>query len=169
MSETITLHGKSLHLKGTLLKVGEKAPDCALTNENLEEVLLSSFAGKKVFIMTVPSLDTPVCSKEAHRFNQELGRFSDSLVALAISMDLPFAQKRWCKDEDVDHFITLSDYKKREFGEKYGVMIPELGLLARAVYILDADRTILFAHLVRETSEEPNYEQILEELTLRVK
>lgn len=168
MTETVTLKGKSFNLKGNLLKVGEEAPDCILTNGDLEDVRLSSFEGKAFLIMSVPSLDTPVCSKEAHRFNQELGRYGAGLVALAVSMDLPFAQNRWCAAEDVDHLITLSDYKKRDFGEKYGVLIPDLGLLARSIYILDGQRKVLYAHLVKETTEEPNYEEILEELTLRV-
>jgi thiol peroxidase len=168
MSETVTLRGKSFKLKGNLPKKGESAPDCVLTNGDMEDIRLSSFEGKAFLILSVPSLDTQVCSKEAHRFNQELGRFGEGLVAIAVSMDLPFAQKRWCAAEDVDHLITLSDYKKREFGEKYGVLIPDLGLLARSIFILDGQRKVLFSHVVKETTEEPNYEEILEELTLRV-
>jgi len=168
MPETIMLKGKSFKLKGNLIKKGEKAPDCVLTNEDLDDVSLSSFQGKALLIMTVLSLDTSVCSKEAHRFNQELGRFGSDLVTLAVSMDLPFAQKRWCAAEDVDHVITLSDYKRRDFGERFGVLIPDLGLLARAIFIFDSDMKALYVHLVKETSEEPNYEEILEELTMRV-
>lgn len=167
MSETVTLHGKSFKLKGNMVKVGEKVPDCLLTNNELEDVALSSFKGRAFLIMTLPSLDTPVCSKEAHRFNQELGRFGKDLTAIAVSMDLPFAQKRWCAAEDFDHLKTLSDYKRREFGEKFGVFIPDLGLLARSVYILDSEQKVLHVHLVKETSEEPNYEEILDELMAR--
>lgn len=169
MPETITFKGKSFTLKGNLIKKGEKAPDCFLTKEDLEDVSLSSFQGKALLIMTLPSLDTSVCSKEAHRFNQELGRFGSGLVALAVSMDLPFAQKRWCAAEDVDRLITLSDYKRREFGEKFGVLIPDLGLLARAIFIFDSDMKALYVHLVKEVSEEPNYEEILDELAMRAR
>ncbi len=168
MPETVMVQGKSFTLKGNMVKVGDKAPDCLLTNEKLEDITLSSFEGKALLIMTVPSLDTPVCSKEVHRFNQELGRFGEGLTAIAISMDLPFAQKRWCAAEDVDNLIALSDYKNREFGEKFGILIPDLGLLARSIFILGADGKILSVHLVKETSEEPNYDKILEDLTLRI-
>ncbi|MCC5832609.1 MAG: thiol peroxidase [Chlamydiales bacterium] len=168
MAETVKLRGKPFELKGDLVKVGEEAPDCLLTNVELEDVKLSSFTGKGFLIMSIPSLDTPVCSKEAHRFNQELGRFGKDLVAIAVSMDLPFAQKRWCATEDIDNLITLSDYKLRDFGEKFGLLVPDLGLLARSVYILDRHRKVIYAHLVKETTEEPPYEEILEELTLRL-
>ncbi|MCH9626486.1 MAG: Thiol peroxidase [Chlamydiales bacterium] len=168
MSETITMKGKPLTLKGSFPKKGDRSPDCLLTDNELDDVALSSFKGKPLLIMTVPSLDTSVCSKEAHRFNQELGRFGSHLVSIAISMDLPYAQKRWCAAEDVDHLIALSDYKHRQFGEKFGVFIPDLGLLARAIYILDSDQNILFSYLVKELVDEPDYEAVLEALTMRV-
>lgn len=161
----ITFHGKELSLEGELIKVGEKAPDCTLTNARLEDVRLSSFQGKTVLLMTVPSLDTPVCSKETHRFNQELGRFGSHVEAIVVSLDLPFAQKRWCAGEDVDRIIALSDYKNREFGKAFGVFIPDLGLLARAIFVLDPDFTIQSVHLVQEVTEEPNYDAVLEELS----
>ncbi len=167
MVDTITVRGKPLKLKGKLLKVGDKAPDCVLTNSELEDVSLSSFDGKELLIMTLPSLDTPVCSKEAHHFNQELGRFGKDLVTLAITMDLPFAQKRWCAAEDVEHIITLSDYKKRDLGEKFGVLIPDLGLLARTIVLLDAERNVLYTQVVNEMTDEPDYEEVFDELTKR--
>lgn len=168
MAETISFKDKSFTLKGEFLKKGDKMPDCILVNNDLEEVKLSSYDGKALLIMTLPSLDTSVCSKEAHRFNQELGRFGKDLVALAISMDLPFAQTRWCAAEEVDHLITLSDYKHRVFGEKFGVLIPELGLLARSIFIFDHEGTTIYSQLVKEISNEPDYEQVIQELTLRV-
>ncbi len=168
MSEVITLKGKSLSLKGHFPQKGESAPDCLLTDNELEDVSLSSFKGNPVLMMTVPSLDTSVCSKEAHRFNQELGRFGSHLVSIAVSMDLPYAQKRWCAAEDIDHLITLSDYKHRQFGEKFGVLIPDLGLLARAIFILDPEMKFLFSYLVKEMVDEPDYDAVIEELTMRV-
>lgn len=168
MDETVTLKGKSFKLNGKILQKGDKAPDCLLTNQKLEDVKLSSFFGKTLLIMTLPSLDTSVCSKEAHRFNQELGRYGKNLISLAVSMDLPFAQQRWCAAEDVDRLITLSDFRHREFGERYGLLIPGLGLLARSVMILDPDGTARYVSLIKETTEEPNYDEIFEELTMQV-
>lgn len=169
MSETVTIQGKSFTLKGELLKEGKKLPDCVLTGEDLQDVNLADLAkDKALLVMTVPSLDTPTCSKQTHRFNQELGRFGKNLQAVAISMDLPFAQKRWCADEDVDNILVLSDYKHREFGHKFGVLIPDLGLLTRAVFIFDASGTARHVHLVKEVSDEPPYDEILDVLSMRV-
>ena len=114
--------------------------------------------------MSVPSLDTDVCSRETHRFNKEMDRFKGALNTVCVSMDLPFAQSRWCALEGVKTVITLSDYKNREFGEKYGVLIPELGLLARAVFLINAQMKVLQVELVKEVTQEPNYEHILEEI-----
>lgn len=161
MTETITMKGKALTLKGNLPKVGEKAPDCLLTNGDLDDVKLSSFKGKLLLLMTLPSLDTSVCSREAHRFNEEIGK-SQGLQVLAVSMDLPFAQKRWCSAEGVDQLTLLSDYKKRELGEKWGLLIPDLGLLARTVFILDPNLKVLYVELVKEMTNEPEYKHILE-------
>lgn len=166
MAETITMKGKAHNLKGQLPKVGQKVPDCLLTNGDLDDVKLSSFMGKKLLLMTVPSLDTSVCSREAHRFNQEIGK---SLKILTVSMDLPFAQKRWCAAEGVENLTLLSDYKKRELGEKWGMYIPDLGLLARTIFILDPDMKVLYVELVKETTNEPEYERIFETLSHQIR
>lgn len=164
MAETVTLKGQKLTLKGALVKEGQSAPDCELTAVDLKSVKLSSFKGKTLVLLSVPSLDTPTCSTETRRFNLEMEKFKDWLTVVCVSLDLPFAQSRWCAAEGVKNVITLSDYKKHEFGEKYGVYIPDIGLLARAVFLLDSQMKITFTHLVKEISQEPNYEQILEQV-----
>lgn len=164
MPEIVTLKGKSFELTGKLIQEGEKAPDCELVGADLQVVTLSSFKGKYLVLMSVPSLDTAVCSKETHKFNQELEKFKDFLHIVCISMDLPFAQARWCAAEGVKNVTTLSDYRKREFGEKYGLFIPELGLLARAVMLLDSNRIVKKMQLVKEISNEPDYPSIFEEI-----
>jgi thiol peroxidase len=164
MGESVTLKGKTFQLKGDLIKEGAVAYDCELVGADLKVVKLSSFKGKYTVLMSVPSLDTSVCSKETHRFNQELGKLSDVLNVVCVSMDLPFAQSRWCAAEGVKNVTTLSDYKNREFGEKYGLLIPELGLLARAIFILDPNRVVQKRYLVKEVSQEPDYEVIFKEV-----
>ncbi len=162
MAETITLKGQLFTLKGPLIKEGQTAPDCQLVGANLASVKLSSYKGKPILLMSVPSLDTDVCSKETHRFNKEVDRFKDALNTVCVSMDLPFAQSRWCTIEGVKNVTTLSDYKNHEFGEKYGVLIPDLGLLARAVFLIDAQMKVHLVELVKEVTQEPNYDHILE-------
>ena len=162
MAETVTLKGKSFTLKGPLIKEGQIAPDCELIGGDLKPVRLASFKGKALVLLSVPSLDTPVCSKEARRFNLEMEKLKESLNVVCVSMDLPFAQSRWCAAEGIKNVTALSDYKSREFGEKYGVMIPDLGLLARAVFLIDPTMKVQSVHLVKEVSEEPDYPTILE-------
>lgn len=164
MQSTITVKGQPLKLNSPLPKVGDKAPDCELTDGELKSVRLSSFKGTPLLIMSVPSLDTSVCSLETARFNKEIAVFQNQVQALTISMDLPFAQTRWCAAENVKNLKVLSDYKKREFGEKFGVLIPDLGLLARAVFICDQNLIIKHVYLVKELTEEPDYKTILFEL-----
>ncbi len=164
MAEKVTMKGQPLNLKGPLLKVGDKIPDCELVGSDLKPVRLSSFAGKPFLLMSVPSLDTDVCSREAHRFNTEIDKFQGQITAVCVSMDLPFAQKRWCAAEGVTNLVVLSDFKNRSFGEKFGLLIPDLGLLARAVYIVDPQMRIQSAELVKEVTHEPNYGTVLSEI-----
>lgn len=164
MERSVTLKGKTFSLQGKEIKEGEIAPDCELVGADLKVVKLSVYKGKYLLLMSVPSLDTPVCSKEARRFNLEIGQFPEQLQAVCISMDLPFAQSRWCAAEGVKNLVTLSDYRNREFAEKYGVFIPELGLLARAIFILDPSMVVKAKYLVKEISQEPNYSEILQNL-----
>ncbi|MFH1351912.1 MAG: thiol peroxidase [Pseudomonadota bacterium] len=153
----ITMRGNPLTLLGNELKVGDGAPDVEIFDNNLSPVKLSSFRGKVSVISSVPSLDTPVCDMETRRFNEEAGKLGDDVVILTISMDLPFAQKRWCGAAGVDKVITLSDHRDAAFGRAYGVLIKELRLLARAVFVVDKKGTIQYVQLIREVAEEPDY------------
>ena len=158
----ITMKGNPLTLMGQELKVGDMAPDVVLANNDLAPVSLSSYQGKVCIISSVPSLDTPVCDMETRRFNEEAGALGDDVAIITVSMDLPFAQKRWCGAAGVDKVITLSDYGDMSFGNAYGVLIKELKLLARAVFVLDRQGIIQYIQLVNEVTEEPNYQEILD-------
>ena len=158
----VTMKGSPLTLVGNAVKVGQKAPDTKLVANDLSTVNLSSLCQGKVCIVTsVPSLDTPVCDLETRRFNEEAGKLGDDVIVLAISMDLPFAQKRWCGAAGVKNVQTLSDHREAAFGKAYGVLIKELGLLARAVFVSDKQGVIRYVELVKELGTEPNYEAAL--------
>jgi len=156
--------GNPLTLVGNELKVGDVAPDCVVLDNNLEAVKLSSFRGKVCVLSSVPSLDTPVCDMETRKFNEQAGRLGKDVVILTISMDLPFAQKRWCAAAGVDHVQTLSDHREASFGNAYGVLIKELSLLARAVFLIDRKGVIQYIQLVQEISKEPDYEAVFNAL-----
>jgi thioredoxin-dependent peroxiredoxin len=160
----ITMRGNPLTLVGNEVKVGDTAPDFVVLDNNLSPVNLSSFRGKTCIISSVPSLDTPVCDTETRRFNEEAGRLNPDLVILTISMDLPFAQKRWCASAGVNRVQTLSDHRDASFGMAYGVLIKELRLLARAVFLVDPKGIIRYIQLVKEVSKEPDYDEILKAL-----
>jgi thiol peroxidase len=157
----ITMRGNPLTLIGQEIKPGNPAPDFASLDNELKPVRLSSFRGKVVVISAVPSLDTPVCDMETRRFNSEAAKLSDDIVILTISMDLPFAQKRWCGAAGVDKVVTLSDHREAEFGKAYGVLIKELRLLARAVFVIDAEGVVRYVQLVNEVAEEPDYDAVI--------
>ena len=161
-SDKITMKGNPLTLMGQELKVGDMAPDVVLANNDLAPVSLSSYQGKVCIISSVPSLDTPVCDMETRRFNEEAGALGDDVAIITVSMDLPFAQKRWCGAAGVDKVITLSDYGDMSFGNAYGVLIKELKLLARSIFVLDREGVIQYIQLVNEVAEEPNYQEILD-------
>ncbi len=156
-----TIEGKPLTLVGEEVKVGDKAPDFTVLDNDLSPVNFSSYRGKVCVISSVPSLDTPVCDTETRRFNQEAGRLGSDVVILTISMDLPFAQKRWCGAAGVDKVQTLSDHREASFGTAYGVLIKELRLLARAIFVVDRDGIIQYIQLVEELTKEPDYEAVL--------
>ena len=165
MSERIgavTMKGNPLTLTGQEVKVGDQAPDATLVANDLSEVKLSSFKGKKVIISVVPSLDTPICDLQTKRFNQEASKLSN-IVVLTISKDLPFAQKRWCGAAGATAVKTLSDYRGN-FGEIYGVLIKGLGLLARSIFVIDEAGKVSYVQLVKEVASEPNYEEVLKAL-----
>jgi thiol peroxidase len=157
----ITMRGNPLTLVGKELKEGDTAPDFEVLDNGLSPVKLSLFRGKISVISSVASLDTSVCDMETRRFNQEAGKLSEDVQILTISMDLPFAQKRWCGAAGVDKVITLSDHRDASFGTAYGVLIKELRLLARAVFVLDREGIIKYIQIVNEVSEEPDYEAVL--------
>jgi len=155
----ITMKGNPLTLTGQEIKVGTQAPDATLVANDLSEVKLSSFKGKKIILSTVPSLDTPVCDLETKRFNQEASKLSD-VVVLTVSKDLPFAQKRWCAAAGASAVKTLSDYRGN-FGETYGVLIKGLNLLARCIFVINEEGQITYVQLVKEVASEPNYDEVL--------
>lgn len=160
---TITFKGNPVHTVGELPKKGEKAPDFRLTRGDLGDVSLKDFAGKKKILNIVPSLDTPVCAISTKRFNQEIGKL-DNVVVLAVSNDLPFAQKRFCDAEKVDKVIPVSELRDRTFGDRYGVRIsdgPFAGLLSRAVVVIDENDNVVYTEQVPEIAQEPNYDQAL--------
>jgi thiol peroxidase len=157
----VTMKGNPITLVGNEIKVGHRAPEVELVANDLSAVKLSSFGGKVRIITSVPSLDTPVCDLETRRFNEEAGRMGDDVVVLAVSMDLPFAQKRWCGAAGVENVLTLSDHREAAFGKSYGVLIKDLRLLARAVFVVDKQGTIRYTELVKEVASEPDYEAAL--------
>jgi len=158
----ITMKGNSLTIVGKELKVGDVAPEFEILDNDLSPVSFSSFRGKICVISSVPSLDTPVCDMETRRFNEEAGKLGEDIQILTISMDLPFAQKRWCGASGVDKVITLSDHRDASFGTAYGVLIKELRLLARVVFVIDREGIIRYIQIVKEQTEEPDYDAILE-------
>ena len=158
----ITMKGNPLTLVGKELKVGDPAPDFEVLDNDLTPVSLSSFKGNICVVCSVPSLDTPVCDMETRRFNEEAGKLGADVRILTISMDLPFAQKRWCGAAGVDKVITLSDHREAAFGTAYGVLIKELRLLARAVFVLDREGIIRYIQIVKEVTDEPDYDAVLE-------
>lgn len=153
----ITFKGNPMTLLGPELKVGDTAPDFAVVDNGLAGVSLATHAGKVKIISAVPSLDTPVCDTETRRFNQEAAALPGDVVVLTVSLDLPFAQKRWCGAAGIDKVVTLSDYRERSFGLGYGVLIKELLLLTRAVFVVDAANTIRYIQIVPEVTAEPDY------------
>jgi thiol peroxidase len=161
----VTMMGNPVTLTGNELKVGDKAPDATLVNNDMGEVRLSSFKGRVLILASVPSLDTPVCSTETRKFNQKASDLGEDVRIITVSMDLPFAQKRWCAAEGIERVLTLSDHRTAEFGGKYGVLIKELRLLARAVFAVDRDWTIRYIQIVPELSQEPDYIKALEYAT----
>jgi thiol peroxidase len=157
----VTFKGGPMTLLGPEVKVGDRAPDFKVADNGLQPATLDSFRGKIKIISSVPSLDTPVCDMETRRFNEEAGKMPDNVVVLTVSMDLPFAQKRWCAAAGVDKVKTLSDYQGRSFGLAYGVLIKELQLLARTVFIVDDQDIIRYIERVPEITREPDYDRVL--------
>jgi thiol peroxidase len=160
---TVTMKGQTQSLVGRTPQPGEKAPDATLVANDLSTVELKDYIreGRILVISAVPSLDTPVCDTQTRRFNEEAARLRKDVDILTVSMDLPFAQKRWCAAADVEHVRTLSDYREAEFGRAYGVLIEEQRLLARSVFIVDGEGVIRYVQIVPEISRQPDYDDVL--------
>lgn len=156
----VTFVGKPVTLTGQEIKVGDKAPEFTATNQSLESVSLSGFAGKTIVVAIYPSIDTGVCQKQNRKFN-EIATSMKDVVVLSVSLDLPFAQKRFCLAEGLENIVTLSDYKEREFGNKYGFLIKELALLARGTVVIDKNGIIQLIEIVPEIATEPDYDKTL--------
>lgn len=157
---TTTLRGNPMPLQGDALAAGQKAPDFTLTGVDMKPVTLAETAGSVRIVNVLPSLDTPVCDAQARRFNEEAVK-DGKIKVLAISRDLPFAQKRWCAAAGVDNVLTLSDYRDGSFGTSWGVMIEPLQIHSRAVFVLDPENNITYAQYVPEMSEHPDYDAAL--------
>ena len=156
----VTFKGNPLTLIGPEIKVGAKAPDFEVLAQDLSPVTLQSFKGKNVLISVVPSLDTPVCDQQTRRFNQEAANLQ-GLEILTVSMDLPFGQKRWCGAASVDQVKVLSDHRDASFGKAYGVLIKELRLLSRSIFLIDGAGTVRYVEYVPEVTSHPNYDAAL--------
>lgn len=163
---TVTLQGHIVHLSGHLPHIGESAPAFTLTKTDLTEVTLKDFEGKQIILNIFPSLDTTTCALSVKRFNSEAAKFKD-VVILCISMDLPFAQARFCGAEGINQVIPVSAFRHHEFGRHYGVEIADsklAGLFARSVVIINPRGAVSYCELVKEISEEPNYQAALDAL-----
>jgi thiol peroxidase len=157
----ITMKGHPLTLMGQEVNVGAQAPDFEVLANDLSPFKLSSLKGKVAIICSVPSLDTPTCDIETRWFNEEAAKLGPDVEVLTISMDLPFAQRRWCGAAGVDRVKTYSDHREAAFGLAYGVLIKELRLLARAVFVVDKAGVLRYVQLVKEVANEPNYDEAL--------
>lgn len=164
ISDKVTMKGNPVTLEGNEVQIGCDAPDCTLTANDLSDFKLSSLKGKTVILSVVPSLDTPVCDLQTKRFNQEAAGLGSQVVVLTISMDLPFAQKRWCASAGADNVKTLSDHKEAAFGKAYGLLVQGVRLLARAVFIVDGEGTLRYKQIVPEITTEPDYDDALNAL-----
>jgi len=163
-SGLLTAHGNPVALLGTQVDNGAAAPDFKVVNGDFKPVRLSDFKGRPCLISSVPSLDTPVCSLQTKRFNSELSGLPSQVAAITISMDLPFAQKRFCEAEKNDRILVLSDHVWREFGMRYGLLIENMGLLARAVFVIAANGAVAYKQIVPELTDHPDYEAALNAL-----
>lgn len=157
----VTFRGNPLTLVGEVPAVGRAAPDVTVLDNGLKPAKLSDYRGKTVVLVTVPSLDTPVCDTETRRFNREAVGLGGSVVVLVVSVDLPFGQGRWCGAAGVDRVVTLSDHRDTALGLAYGVLIQELRLLARSVFVIGPDGVLRYAQVVKEITKEPDYEAVL--------
>ncbi len=158
----VTFLGNPLTLIGNELKPGDPAPDATLVRQDLQMVRLSDYFGKVLLISVVPSLDTGVCSAQTKRFNEEASQLPESVRVLTVSMDLPFAQKRFCGAENIDKIEVLSDHRDASFGQAYGTLVKELRIESRAIFVIDPQGTVRYVEYVPEITNHPNYESALQ-------
>jgi thioredoxin-dependent peroxiredoxin len=162
----VTFKGNPMTLAGQEVKVGQQAPDFTVHyfEGGLKSIKLSDLKGKPSFISVVPSLDTPVCQIQTKKFNEQVAALGDKINALTVSLDLPFAMNRFCGAESIKNMKVGSDYQNKNFGNSYGMLIEELQLLARGVFVLDAEGKVVYAETVKEVAQEPNYDAALSAL-----
>lgn len=159
----VTFKGNAVTLVGDQVKVGDKAPNFTALSNSLEEKSLDDYKGKVKLISVVPSLDTELCSLQTKRFNEAANDFPNINI-LTISMDLPFAQSRWCGAEGIEQLETLSDHRDASFGKSYGVLIEELRLLARSIFVVNENDEVTYVEYVDEVASHPDYDKVLEHL-----
>ncbi|MCX7737841.1 MAG: thiol peroxidase [Hydrogenothermaceae bacterium] len=161
---TVTLKGNPVNLVGNEVNAGDKAPEVVVVATDLSEKKVGGASDKVQVLVSVPSLDTPVCATETRKFNEAISQIPGADVVV-ISMDLPFASKRFCSTEGIENLTCASDYRNKEFGQKYGVLIgdgPLAGILARAIFVVGKDGTVAYKQIVPEITQEPNYDEVLE-------
>ncbi len=160
----VTFKGTPMTLAGEEVRVGQAAPDFKLHyfQDGLKTITLADLKGKPAVISVVPSLDTGVCQIQTKRFNEELDSLGDKVHALTVSLDLPFAMNRFCGAENIKNMRPASDYQDRSFGYNWGMLIEELKLLARGVFVLDKDGAVVYAETCKEVTQEPNYAAAME-------
>lgn len=156
----VTMRGEPLTLMGNEVRVGDEAPDLVALANDLSPVRFSSFRGKVCVLSSIPSLDTPVCHAQTRRLDREAERLGADVAILTISMDLPFAQKRWSEAAGMNRVQTLSDHRDAAFGTSYGLLIKELRLLARALLLVDREGAIRYIQVVKEITDEPAYDEV---------
>lgn len=158
------MKGMPIILLGHEVKVGQKAPDFVVQSTDMSDARLSDFAGKIKLIASVPSLDTPVCNLEIHHFNQEAASMSADIKILFVSMDLPFAQKRFCSAADIKNVKAFSDHRTADFGLNYGVLMKDVRLLARAIFVIDKNNIVRYVQYVPEEGSQPDFPAALKVL-----
>ncbi len=158
----VTLKGNAVTLVGTSIEVGNTIPEVTLTANDLSDFSLSSIKGKKTIISVVPSLDTPVCDIQTKRFNEEAANLGNDVAVITISVDLPFAQKRWCGAAGAENIQTVSDYKENAFGKAFGLLVDGPLILARAIFVVDGEGVVKYKEIVSEITNEPNYQAALD-------
>lgn len=160
-TDIVTFKGKAATLLGPEIKVGDPAPDFFVVDNAMQPVTLASNLGKVQLITVVPSLDTPVCDTMTRKFNEKAAQLPASVAILTVSLDLPFAQKRWCGNAGIEKVKTVSDYQERSFGLNYGLLLKELKLLARAVFVISKEGKVVYREIVKEVTAEPDYDAAL--------